>query len=79
MFSITNADGLSMLPLDKEERVDAVESFHAAQLKALPLTNTVVKREPRRDPVLSEMCEYALTGWLATCSKEVAPYRERRE
>lgn len=77
----TNVDGLLRLPLAKsqEERVDAVESFHAAQLEALPLTSAVVKRETRRDPILSEVYKYTMTGWPATCSKEVAPYRQRKE
>ncbi|KAJ8390474.1 hypothetical protein AAFF_G00102710 [Aldrovandia affinis] len=54
----------------QDERVDAVEVFHAAQLEALPLTSAVVKRETRRDPILSEVYEYTMTGWPTTCSKE---------
>ncbi|KAJ8379205.1 hypothetical protein AAFF_G00223170 [Aldrovandia affinis] len=63
----------------QDERVDAVEVFHAAQLEALPLTSAVVKRETRRDPILSEVYEYTMTGWPTTCSKEVTPYRQRKE
>lgn len=77
----TNADGLSRLPLAKghTERLDAVEVFHAAQLEALPLTSAVVKRETRRDSILSEVYEYTMTGWPANCSKEVRPYLQRKE
>ncbi|XP_036815479.1 uncharacterized protein LOC118943635 [Oncorhynchus mykiss] len=47
----TNADGLSRLPCTRERqrRVDAVDMFHTAQLKALPVTSTVIKQETRKD------------------------------
>lgn len=77
----TNADGLSRLAVanSQAERVDAVEVFHAAQLEALPLTSAVVKRETRRDPILSEVYDYTMTGWPANYSKEVRPYLQRKD
>ncbi|XP_038839634.1 uncharacterized protein LOC120037720 [Salvelinus namaycush] len=77
----TNADGLSRLPCTRERQrsVDAVDIFHTAQLEALPVTSTVIrKQETRKDVTLSKVFTYSMSGWPATGREELTPYFQRR-
>ena len=75
-----NADGLSRLPLQQQEReemeVDSSEVFHATQFEPLPVTSEAVARETRRDPVLARVYESIVKGWSARVGGD-KPYYER--
>ena len=76
-----NADGLSGLPLQQNEReeigVDSSEVFHASPFVPLPVTSEAVARETRRDPVLARVHESIVKGWSARVDGD-KPYYERR-
>ncbi|CAC5375274.1 unnamed protein product [Mytilus coruscus] len=77
-----NADSLSRLPL-KSTEVDTslkmVESFHIAQMEAIPISNKQVQQETRNDRVLGLITTFTQDGWNTIHkADEYAPYHSRR-
>ncbi|CAG2207359.1 unnamed protein product [Mytilus edulis] len=77
-----NADSLSRLPL-KSTEVDTslkmVESFHIAQMEAIPVSNKQVQQETRNDRVLGLITTFTQDGWNTIHKDgEYAPYYSRR-
>ncbi|VDI15022.1 Hypothetical predicted protein [Mytilus galloprovincialis] len=78
-----NADSLSRLPL-KSTEVDTslkmVESFHIAQMEAIPVSNKQVQQETRNDLVLGLINTFTQDGWNTIHRDgEYAPYYSRRK
>jgi hypothetical protein len=63
--SHSNADCLSRLPLTvvEEQVEDVADMFSILQIETLPVTSTDVRRETRRDPVLSKVLRASQEGW----------------
>jgi len=61
----SNADCLSRLPLKvvEEGMEDVADMFSMIQMESLPVTSTDVRRETRRDPVLSKVLRASQDGW----------------
>ena len=77
----SNADGLSRLPLPVTGKAaqDEVSIFNISQVQALPVTVKHVQVATRRDPVLSKVVTYIMSGWPDQVSNEFKPYYSRRE
>ena len=78
----SNADGLSRLPLNNEERaevVDPVNVFNMMQFEPLPITVDNVQREIQRDPVLSQVHEMVTKGWLSSHVPVLDSFYARRD
>ena len=77
-----NADALSRLPLQynqQEPQIDAVDLFYASQIDVLPVTNTQIRHETSRDPVLSQVHDLVMSGTLQTIDNpDFIPYTNRR-
>jgi len=61
-----NCDGLSRVPLsttESDDDTDAADVFAINQLESLPFSVTEVQHETRRDPVLSQVNYFVLSGW----------------
>ena len=62
-----NADGLSRLPLQQEEKgegdLDSSDVFYSTQFDPLPVTCELVAKETQRDPNLARVYEAILKGW----------------
>ena len=79
--SHSNADGLSRLPLPVTGKAaqDEVSIFNISQVQALPVTVKHVQVATRRDPVLSKVVTYIMSGWPDKVSDDFKPYYSRRE
>ena len=79
--SHSNADGLSRLPLPVTGKAahDEVSIFNISQVQALPVTVKHVQVATCRDPVLSKVVTYIMSGWPDQVSDEFKPYYSRRE
>ena len=53
--------------------------FNISQVQALPVTVKQVQVATRRDPVLSKVVTYIMSGWPDQVSDEFKPYYSRRE
>ena len=79
-----NADALSRLPREAE-RVEADMSkkaahlFNITQLESLPVNARQIARETAKDPVLSKVLQYTLSGWPKEVDDVILkPYFYRR-
>ena len=73
-----NADALSRLPLPE---VDMLEHpvYHVTVTEELPVSSDVIREAMRKDPVLSRLHDYVLTGWPERCPEErMMPYFSHR-
>ncbi|XP_031571846.1 uncharacterized protein K02A2.6-like [Actinia tenebrosa] len=79
-----NADGLSRLPLqeaedvNEDDAIDPVTVLQLTQFEPLPVTTEDVKKETRRDPLLSRVREYTETGWPTQYPPELAAFHVRQ-
>ena len=75
-----NADGLSRLPLDNTatDKVDPVFMFQEAQFDRLPVTSEMIRKETRKDPVLSLVYDYTQRGWPSPSDQQLKAYHQRR-
>ncbi|XP_064485936.1 uncharacterized protein K02A2.6-like [Ornithodoros turicata] len=71
------ADALSRLPLSVQERRDEPDCL--AVFDATPLTAAQVAKETKRDPLLSGVVQYALTGWPSRYPQEMQAFFVRRD
>ncbi len=73
-----NADALSRLPvtLSAGETGVAEEAsiFHFTVLNDLPVTAQDIATATRKDPILSKVYEYTLTGWPQQVDEQFKPY-----
>ena len=80
--SHANCDGLSRLPYSQSEDLpdsDSVELYNLSQIDSLPVSASDVKRETRRDPTLSKVLDFTLSGWTDKPQDErLKPYYTRR-
>ena len=79
----SNADGLSRLPLpDQTSDVPkaAQNVFVLEHMDTTPVTVNHIRNWTRRDPVLSKVLSYVLSGkWQSSVSEEFKPYTRRRD
>ncbi|XP_033740319.1 uncharacterized protein K02A2.6-like [Pecten maximus] len=78
-----NADSLSRLPLDVKhsdnEEDKTVNAIHIHQLEQLPVTQSQVRRETTRDPVLAIVLQTVMSGWQEELSDDtLKPYFVRK-
>ncbi|MCG8032935.1 MAG: DDE-type integrase/transposase/recombinase [Candidatus Thiodiazotropha taylori] len=83
--SHTNADGLSRLPVsstnddDDDDVTSAEDIFHISQIENLPVTHAVIRRETKRDRILSQVYEQVQNGWQYQSKDSLlAPFYNRR-
>ena len=76
-----NCDGLSRLPLPyTKERVDPTSEFQIKQIEAVPVNTKRLQNATQRDPVLSKVYNYVLTGkWDNINDPAIAKYHTRRD
>ncbi|XP_062501692.1 uncharacterized protein K02A2.6-like [Corticium candelabrum] len=81
----SNADGLSRLPSsgvpdEEEEPVEAVLALQTLSSSSTkPITAVQIRRGTERDPVLSQVRQYTLTGWPSVVERaDIRPYFNRR-
>ena len=70
-----NADGLSRLPL-KSQNSTSECLYTIGQIEALPTTVNHMAKETQRDPVLSRVYRYTISGWPTEFSKELKPFKK---
>lgn len=60
-----NADAMSQLPMDQTEEEETLSEIVllVESLKDTPIECSQVKRWTRRDPILSLVLQYILSGW----------------
>ena len=61
-----NADCLSRLPIRSEgssEGVDEVKVINTLQIESLPINVDQVRKATRKDPILSRVLQFVVTGW----------------
>ena len=79
---ISNADGLSHLPLPaSSSQTIPVPSEHVLLLEHLssgPVTATQIKTMTRQDKVLSRVLYFVQNGWPATVEQTLKPYASRK-
>ena len=76
-----NTDGLSRLPLPVEDssRCSTVDSvFNIAQIQALPVSFSKLRKSTRTDPILSKVLLYVQRGWPDEIPEVLKPYWNRR-
>jgi hypothetical protein len=76
--SMTHADALSRLPLpetspETEENVPEELVFLMDHLSTIPVTAADIQREIERDPVLSRVKKYTLSGWPSELPSKLQP------
>ncbi|MCG8113098.1 MAG: RNase H-like domain-containing protein [Candidatus Thiodiazotropha taylori] len=80
--SHANCDGLSRLPCSYSEELpdsDPVDIYNLSQIESLPVSANDVKRETRRDPILSKVLDFTLKGWTYKPQDErLKPFYMRR-
>ena len=66
-----NVDSLSRLPLKQKAKIDVDENyiFHTYE-DSLPVTAQKIAKIVQKDPVLSRVYEYTLSGWSKECKDE---------
>ena len=79
---ISNADGLSRLPLPtSSSQTIPVPSEHVLLLEHLssgPVTATLIKTMTHQDKVLSRVLYFVQNGWPATVEQTLKPYASRK-
>ena len=79
---ISNADGLSRLPLPTtSSQTIPVPSEHVLLLEHLssrPVTTTQIKTMTHQDKILSRVLYLAQNGWPATVKQTLKPYASRK-
>ena len=74
-----NADALSRLPIADKSFPKSNPIFRVSYLDSLPITAKDVAQETDRDPVLSKVKHYVLTGWPKYISDEtLQPFVKRK-
>ena len=74
-----NADALSRLPCNQKPLPEEAEMFFFSGLDELPVDAADISRGTTRDPVLSRVLEYTLSGWPNyVADEELKPYFIRR-
>ena len=79
---ISNADGLSRLPLPdvpEEVPLPAETILLLDCLQVSPVSFDQVRRWTARDPVMSKVLRYVLQGWPATVEDSLLPYYRRKD
>ncbi|XP_062916811.1 palmitoyltransferase ZDHHC9 isoform X1 [Mobula hypostoma] len=77
-----NADGLLHLPLPTSEittQMDSAEVFHTTIVEQLPVTNSLIERETRNDPILSKVYDLTVKGWPARGNTLFPAFSARKE
>ena len=74
------ADMLSRLPVDRPDTADIDEhDIHKTIIDELPVVSAQIARATQRNPILSKVYEYILSGWPhCDPESEVEPYHRRR-
>ena len=78
---ISNADGLSRLPLPTVPQNIPLPSEHVLLLEHLssgPITATQIKTMTRQDKILSKVLYFVQKGWPATVEPALTPYASRK-
>ena len=78
---VSNADGLSRLPLPAASQNTPVPSEHVLLLEHLssgPITATQIKIMTRQDKVLSKVLYFVQKGWPATVESALKSYASRK-
>ena len=74
-----NADALSRLPACNDDTTAQDPNiFHFNLIDELPVTAEEIATETRKDPLLSRVYEYTLSGWPAEVSENLKPYENRK-
>lgn len=74
-----NADAVSRVPCDNPPLKEETEIYFFSGLAKLPMEAKDISRDTRRDPVLTRVLNYTLTGWPNYVpSKGMKPYFTRR-
>ena len=74
-----NADALSRLPLLEESITDKPEIYRVSYLDDLLVDSSDISDKTRRDPILSRVLEYGLTGWPNHVDREQQPFFTKRD
>ena len=76
-----NCDGLSRLPVPetRKDQQDPAAVFELHQIDTVPVDNKQLKLETRRDPVLSRVMDYVMTGKWRLGDDECAKYHIRKD
>ena len=76
-----NADALSRLPVTVlETEPDEISVFYSAQFDTLPVTCDQVRTHTQRDPTLSQILDFAMSGsYPKNCDPKLRPYSDRRD
>ena len=73
-----NADALSRLPMDvqeKESRFNVIAELQLNELQELHISAEENATETRKDPILQRVTQYVKTGWPRKCKDaEIIPY-----
>lgn len=73
-----NCDGLSRLPVeDSQEQLTEVSVYTTNLIDTLPIDASDIRRETRRDKILSQVLRWTYYGWPAQVSPEFKPYLRR--
>ena len=75
-----NADMLSRLPLQEEDRTATEEAvFHTTAIEDLPVTAEQIAEHTRKDPILSRVWSHTLNGWPSHMQDDaLQPYFRKR-
>ncbi|XP_060085398.1 uncharacterized protein K02A2.6-like [Ylistrum balloti] len=76
-----NADALSRLPLtsQKEEPPDPDAIFYTTQVEKLPVSETQIRRDTSRHPILSQVLDLVNQGQSLPKSESFKPYKNRQQ
>ena len=70
-----NADSLSLLPLKvTDNSIDEINIFNIAQIEAMPVTANQVATVTQRDLLLSQVYQYAQSGWPSEVNDVLLPF-----
>ena len=76
-----NADALSRLPIESEEQdiTQPIVSVNMIELASAPVTEEDVRKETKKEEVMSKVSNFVREGWSPECKEEVLrPYWLRR-
>jgi hypothetical protein len=74
-----NADALSRLPATDATTLDEESSiFHFNLIDELPVTATEIESATRKDPMLSRVYEYTMSGWPTQVDETLKAYANRK-
>ena len=76
-----NCDGLSRLSLQvtRKDRQDPATVFELHQIDTVPVDNKQLKLQTQRDPILSRLLDYVMSGKWNLSDEDCTKYRVRKD